>query len=543
MDFVKKQWAQVRVGLDGLSYAHKALIAALLTIVVLTGWLLISWAAEPERVPITGYSSERVEEVAARLKASGIDVQSEGGRVTVPADQQLDAIARLAEDNLLRDDPAGPLVDLIKNQRMWSTKDQNARAYLIATQQTVGQIASRIDGVRSADVVISVPERRGFGRTYQRPSASVTVRMQGNRRVDSKLTEALAGLVSSAVAELTPQDVVVVDAQGKQHRVGDPEDELPTHHLELVRSQERYHQQKIEQAVAIPGAIVAVKIITDPMREATQTVTEFGEDQPIQDSETESSETREFRDRAEAGVRPNVGVDLDTDAGPAVEDITERRRETFMDPVEKLRRIEQITGHTIKQINVTINVPRGHFVRVFKARQPEAKDPDDNALQPLVDERLTEIEKRVKPLLIADAGGNAGIVHASMFYDDVGEPAAAATAPGSLRLMGVDVGSPAVLATGVLALAAVGCMFYLVRRATRQEDLPSIEELAGVPPSLPTDDELIGEAEQMETSLAGVELDEDELRARKVAEQIGEMVLADPEEAGALLGKWVNMDD
>ena len=72
--------------------------------------------------------------------------------------------------------------------------------------------------------------------------------------------------------------------------------------------------------------------------------------------------------------------------------------------------------------------------------------------------------------------------------------------------------------------------------------MPTIEELAGVPPTLPTDDDLMGEVDEMDSSLAGVELDEDELRARQIADQISDLVRANPEEAGGLLTKWVTDD-
>jgi len=107
----------------------------------------------------------------------------------------------------------------------------------------------------------------------------------------------------------------------------------------------------------------------------------------------------------------------------------------------------------------------------------------------------------------------------------------------------LDGGAGSTAAVSGLAAVALVFAFLLYRSATRPESLPSIEELAGVPPSLPTDEELIGEAEESEATMQGLELNEEDLRARRIAEQIGDLVRADPTEASRLLGKWVSTND
>ncbi len=43
--------------------------------------------------------------------------------------------------------------------------------------------------------------------------------------------------------------------------------------------------------------------------------------------------------------------------------------------------------------------------------------------------------------------------------------------------------------------------------------------------------------------MAGLEVDEEELRTRRLAEQISDMIKSAPDDAGGLLGKWVHADD
>ena len=67
--------------------------------------------------------------------------------------------------------------------------------------------------------------------------------------------------------------------------------------------------------------------------------------------------------------------------------------------------------------------------------------------------------------------------------------------------------------------------------------------LAGVPPRLSSDEELVGEVEETEMSMAGVELNEAELKSRKMAEQISDLIRTNPAEAGSILSQWVKPDE
>ena len=99
------------------------------------------------------------------------------------------------------------------------------------------------------------------------------------------------------------------------------------------------------------------------------------------------------------------------------------------------------------------------------------------------------------------------------------------------------------LGLGVLALASLAIMFSMVRKVTRAPPLPTVKELTGVPP-MPSgdDDELIGEAAESESIMTGIEVDEGEMRVRKVASQISDFVRNDPEEASRLLNRWVQAE-
>lgn len=546
MDFAKKYWATIRVQMEGLPASTKLLIGSLVVIMLLVGFIALLYAGKPETVPISRFADGRGEEIAASLTSAGIEADLRNGQVYVPASQHMDAIAMLAREDMLSDNAASAFADITGNP--WETDAQGDRKYLLATQTYLNAVARKFKGVRSAEVVISLPERVGFGRNSVRPSASVTVTMNGNQSVDKNLVAALAGLVSGAVSELRPQDVVVLDANyGRQHTVSDPDDVVPTEVIELIRHQEEYHRKKIEDTLrTIPGVIVAVKVSTNPVRREVRENRTYSDSEPLKTDEATETISKDYERAGEAGARPNTTLTIDSGNG-LVSELTETMTRTeFGEKLLTSTAQIEMAGHQVEQINVTINVPRSYFVNIFKANNPDTEDaPDDATLEPIQTTQLDMIKKQVAPLVAVSAEA-PGVIEANMVYDMAylqPDLAVAGGAAGGVLGTVTNSNTIATISAGALAVISLALALMMVKRATKPEALPTVEELAGVPPTLPTDDELIGEADEVESSMAGLEVDEEELRTRHLADQISELIKAAPDDAGGLLGKWVHAED
>jgi len=546
MDFAKKYWTTIRAQMEGLPAATKLLIGSLVVILLLVGFIAMLYAGQPEMVPVSRFADGRSEEVVVRLDAAGIKAEIKNGQVYVPATQRIDAIALLAREDMLSENASTAFADITGNP--WETDAQGDRKYLLAMQSYLNAVARKFRGVRSAEVVISLPERVGFGRSSVRPSASVTVTMNGSQPVSKNLVVALAGLVSGAVSELRPIDVVVLDANlGRQHTVSDPDDMVPTEVIELVRHQEEYHRKKIEDMLRmIPGVIVAVKVSTNPVRREVREERKYSENEQLKSEEDTEMTSKDYQDAGEAGARPNTTLTIDAGNSVSRETTDTRSRKEYDGKLLVSTAQIEMAGHQVEQINVTINVPRSYFVNIFKAKNPDDKDaPDGAKLLPIQTAQLDMIKKQVAPLIAVNASA-PGVIEANMVYDMAYLQPVAAGAGGSAGgVMGM-VGNSNMIAmamAGGLGVISLALALMMVKRATQPQELPTVEELAGIPPTLPTDDELIGEADEIESSMAGLEVDEDELRTRRLAEQISELIKSAPEDAGGLLGRWVQAED
>ncbi len=546
MDFARKYWTTIRAQAESLPLTTKLLIGALVIILAGVAGLGVLYAGKPQTVPISAFAGSRSEEVMSRLGVAGIEAELKNGSVYVPTGQQMDAIALLAREELLSENASSAFAAVTGNP--WETDSQGDRKYLLATQNYLAAVARKFSGVRSAEVIIALPERRGFGRSSVRPSASVTVTTSGNGGVDKNLVASLAGLVAGAVAEMQPQDVVVLDARmGRQHKVDDPDDVIPTEVIELVNHQEQYHRKKIETTLRhIPGVIVAVKVRTNPVRREVREERKYSESEPLRSEEESESTRRTVQRGGEAGTRPNTGMSIAGGGDDVQEENESTSRKEYGEKLITSTSQIEMAGHQIEQINATVNVPRSYFVSIFKANDPEAEAPSDSDLEAIRTAQLEAIRNQIAPLIESKA---PGVVEASMVYDQAFlDPAFAAVGVGGgggagmLSVVGGGDTAATATAAGLAGLSLL-LAFMLVRRSTQTPPQPTLEELAGVPPTLPTDEELIGEAEVIETSMDGVEIDETELKSRHLAEQISDLIRNSPADATGLLGRWVNSED
>jgi flagellar biosynthesis/type III secretory pathway M-ring protein FliF/YscJ len=94
-------------------------------------------------------------------------------------------------------------------------------------------------------------------------------------------------------------------------------------------------------------------------------------------------------------------------------------------------------------------------------------------------------------------------------------------------------GTPALL--GVIALVSLFLVASMVKRAA---PAPLVIRERVMEES--ADEDVAGEADQLDGVLQGIEVDEDTLRVNGMVEQVNEMITENPETATALVRRWLN---
>jgi flagellar M-ring protein FliF len=574
VDRLRQLLAGIGKSLSALTLTQRLLIGALVTIAGLVLLVTVMISARPVMVELMpGATQEELTRAQAALDQAGITTSSSAGKLLVRTEDQYRARARLAEGGALPGNTALLFDSLIAQQNWMASKSEHDRNYNIALQNELARTILSFRGIERASVFIDAPEPIGLGMAYRKPTAAVNVMPSAGRGLDASLVDAIAGLVAGARAGLSVADVRVIDAKtGRQFRARSESDMQAGDYLDHVAKVETRVQEKLLDALRyIPGVIVAVNASVDLRRASTSTrsmlpVSPTGGSLALPSRErTTNSTTGGAGGAAEPGVRSNVQDDIARGGGGSARSNDEQTETEFQIAVgSKQQEILDPRGMPTR-VNVTINVPREHIAALIRTKGGDEKaevKPEDletnftterdriaKDLQPLVESTVASVDTgkfdttpgtvTVSMIPVPMLGAGQPVAMAGLVSG--GGAAGGGGVMGSVQSM-VGQGLVGTIALGALALVAVGLMFSLVRNASKPVELPTPQELVGLPPALETGSDLVGEADESQTAMEGIELPEDTLKTKKMLEQVGEMVKKNPQEAAGLLNRWIQTE-
>lgn len=582
MDQIRRALATVGKQLGQLGTTQKLLIASLAVIVLMVLFVVSQYASKPktEELALGQRSVEEIQAAMATLRGAGIEARmSESGAIVVPVGRRSDAMSKLGEARQLPADSTFLFRDLIQSQNWWASREQNTRNYHFALRNELGRQIGSYSGVKSAEVNLDIPENTGLGAAARKPTASVSVVTTGGVPLAQSTVDAIAVHVAGAVAGLDVDRVRVIDAaNGRQRKPSTKDDLLPTTYLEQATRVETQTREKLLELLSyIPGVVVAVTAQVDVTQVNAQVQKNLDKGEgtvAMVKKETNSSTTQNEPSRgAEPGLRSNTGADLaraSSGAGSKLEQTQDdREMENFVGT--RTERIIDPRGMPTR-LAVSVNVPQGYVVQLLQkekaaaagatgapgapaggGQSPNNAAPTDAEIEARFAKEQAKVVASLTPhvkTVGADGRPITGDVVVSMIPMDAppagvsGGAGGAGAAPtggvggliGGLALGGSMIDK---VVLGALALVALFMMLSLVRRAARRVELPTAEELVGVPPTLTTPTDMVGEADEGETALAGIEVNESEMRSRKILESVGEMVKQDPESAAKLVNRWM----
>lgn len=324
-------------------------------------------------------------------------------------------------------------------------------------------------------------------------------------------------------------------------------------------------RQKLEELLSyIPGVIVAVTAQVD-VTNVTASVKknlERGEG-TISLPKSESTQKMNQTDASkgpEPGGRANTQASIASGGSSARSSV---EQEDSMNEMENhvRQRVEQILDPRGMPTHLAAsgNVPHSFVVGLLKLTQAAAAPAGGAAAKPtepaeadvearfqLEKAKITEAVKAHLKTLDHDGKLVEGEVTVAMIPVDVPMPAAASQAG---LLGGIASGSGPIggmfdkVIVGVLAIFAVGMMLTMVRKAGRKLELPSAEELVGAPPPLESKSDVIGEADETETPMQGIEVGDDQMHKQKMLETVTHLVGTSPDMAAKLVNRWIQVEE
>lgn len=560
MDALRRTLKKIYDFLGGMAPTQKLLIASLMVVMLMALFLVSQYAAEPKMVPLlTGVSAAEQTKAAQALDRIGVPYKLVNGEPHIAPDRRAAVYAQLGQAGALPTDASESFNSLVDKLSPWNTASQNEAILLGHRQQALEHTIGLMSNVERAKVLIDVPKRQGFGNSFKEPTASVTIFMQGGGEVNQKFANAVASTVAGSISGLKVENVRVMDgSHNKYFVVRDDDIAAGGDYLEMQVKNERVMHEKLAQFLSyIPDVRIAVTAIIDASSEHSESTIYRDEGDgtvsPLLSEERNNTTTRNAGSGGEPGVNPNTGLDIAASGGGEGMQHTSEERSSAFDPhvgVEAVRKFE--AAGKPQRLSVAIGVPREFIASIWQMSNPDATDPPSNAdLEPVAQVHLEEIRSIVANQIIttAQTGDPAVDVKVAMIpvpsgsvmggNGGAGDSANADAASGVVALLAAE-GMVKNIALGALAAVSLLLMFMMVRKASKPGDLPTAEELVGIPPALLSDeDEMVGEADDASPTLAGVELDDDEVREAKLVEQVDQLVADEPENVAALINRWI----
>lgn len=330
--------------------------------------------------------------ISGVLEKAGIrySVSQDSSQVHVPDDQVGRARMLLAQEGLPNGGSMG--YEIFDEQSGFGTTNfvQNinqVRAIEGELSRTIGSL----DAVRNARVHLVLPRRELFSRDNREASASVLISQQRGNRLKSEQILSIQHLVASAVPELNPDNVSIVDSNGNLLARGGESEQamLSAKGEERRRSYERRMTQAIEDIVGrvVGFGSVRANVTADLNFDRITTSEEIYDpsSQVIRSSQVIEEKESEQQTQGGTGL-PGAGGDLLSAGGTGIEN----------------NRLEEVTNFEISRTERNMVREIGEVNKLSVAVLVDGiytkdEDDDDNIIYaPRTEEELALIEDLVK---------------------------------------------------------------------------------------------------------------------------------------------------
>ena len=327
-------------------------------------------------------------------------ISQNGTQIAVPAERVMQLRLELAQQGL----PSGGSVgyELFDDtDTLGSTNFMQNVNLVRALEGELARTISSIGTVKKARVHLVMPRRELFSREKQEPSASVVLQMRGPARLTNEQVAAVQHLVASAVPQLTPNRISIVDNKGSLLSSGfessDPvagrQAKVDERRNRLEGKMARTIEELLEKTVGFARVRAEVSLDMNFDRVSTQTE-EYNPDGQVVRSTNSVEETANSKD-SEGEPPISVGTNL-PDPNLGTGDTASR--------TENQNRTEETTNFEISK-TVTNHIREGGEVEKLSVAVLVDEVQLLNEDGKLISQKRTEEEMRLLATLVRGAIG------------------------------------------------------------------------------------------------------------------------------------------
>ncbi|HHK74384.1 MAG TPA: flagellar M-ring protein FliF [Rhizobiales bacterium] len=534
-----------------------AMVAVTLTLVGFFIFMITRLSQPQMTVMFSDLSIEDSSAIVNQLESANVpyELHSNGATILVPKSKVLRLRMRLASEGL----PVGGSIGyeiFDKAGGLGTTSFVQNINHLRALEGELARTIRSINNVKMARVHLVLPEKQLFAKNNTKPTASIVLTMRG--ALHQGQIKAIQHLTAAAVEGLKPENVSIVDGQGKLLATGvDGESEMfAANSLEEKKTNlQKQLKNKVEDIVTSivgPGNAkvqITAELVLDQVTEVTKT---FDPDGQVVRSTRSKEETTASRNTNNDGTT-SVGNELPTagaaSAGGAKSSEDQNRAEetTNYEISNTSKTIIQKAG-SIKKLSVAVLVD-GLLTQNAKGEVVYAPRPP---------EQLEQIAALVRSAIGYDRARGDIVEVANLRFAPGAKPKTVEPVPEPF--LGLDKEDYFYLAqVGGLFLIALLLLFFVVRPLVNRIVTPEEQLLEGTEGEAAQQQMITGPAgEPVETAENATALPGPEgsnknhvsemIDVAKIAgelqensvRKVGELVKGNPQEAVTIIRQWMN---
>lgn len=357
---------QVQEFWQNQSLTRKITLVTLLASALIVIIVFIAWSSQPSySVLYSGLSEADAGEIVQALQDQSIPYKlRNSSTILVPSDQVYEVRLSMAREGLPGSSSVG--FEVFNTNSLIMTEFTQQVNYQRALEGELERTIGSLDAIENVRVHIVTPEKTLLTEDQQLTTASVTLSEKKGKSLDANQVRAITYLISSSVEGLNPEDVVIVDAEGKLLAGGATDGNMAlVTETDSHRSAELAAATEIEDKVktmldTVLGpnrSVVKANIIMDwTQRETTSQI--FEPDQNILRSEQTVDET--YTTSGETGGIPGSDTNLPEEA-TVISDTGQlldyaRNEETKNYEITEVQQHEIVSPGQIQQVSLSVMV-------------------------------------------------------------------------------------------------------------------------------------------------------------------------------------------
>lgn len=349
---------------DFKSFQPGQKVVTILAVIALIGGgiLFATWKSQPQYTPLySNLSTEDAAQIVQQLSDEGVPYQlaSGGSQILVPAGAVYEQRLKMSAAGLPGSSGGG--YSLLDKEGITTSDFKQQVDFQRAIEGELAKTIGAMDGVKQASVHLAIPKQDVFNDGSKKPTAAVMLTLAPGASITNSQVQSVVYLVSSAVPELTPENITVASSDGKV--LSAPGDDMTGFGSSDARTQmtQEYNgrvagalQAMLDKALGPGRAVVTVNAELD--FDQTSTVTQDYTYVPNTPPVTLSEQTEKYTN-TQAGTGGVVGVgnpDTGTQQGAGESGNYDKTQRTVNNALGTVTKTVQNTPGAVKQLAVAV---------------------------------------------------------------------------------------------------------------------------------------------------------------------------------------------